>query len=56
MSVSKEFQENVKECLENEWIKIKKVFEIAIVEGDTNFMNAFNRKVRRFKYLFIDNN
>lgn len=52
MDIRNEFLKNINDCLEYEWIK--RVFETAIVENDIEFMRAFNKRVDRFKYLFID--
>ena len=36
----------------NEWLV--KMCDTAVVEKDTEFINAFNRRFKRFKFLFID--
>lgn len=53
MDTRNEFRKNMRECLEYDWIK--RVLDTAIVDGDIEFMKSFNKRVRRFRYLFIDN-
>lgn len=47
-----EFTENAQDVMLCDWYN--KLIQTAIVENDELFMREFNRRVKRFKKLFID--
>ena len=52
MEEIKKFNDNVKEVEDYDWLG--RLCDTANVEHDMSFIRAFNRRVERFKKLFIE--